>query len=1072
MESLRSYILESKFIPAAMAKALFSVLPLVEATNINKDFLVKEAGSPEALATAKQSVNAEWAHDEMDGIVRNQNVRQKVLNILYLMEIRKPGFTTPDILKGIHDLAIHNSLEQRFLSKVNSDTLPDQAAGLLSDANEAAVQSAKPYPALTPAEEEVWNRVKVYHEFPDGFRWVYAVNAAGKIATHMPSSITAKTMHHCGNQPSANSDNQYWELRDASGKAYLTVILNGEGRIEESKSWGNQPNKYRRQILPYVKWFLMDRKVTGVGRRYDYGYSTHTNFGVKDFIGEDNEFVEYVLDNKPDLLGNTEKRTLFWKTAIDEGIVSVDTVKSLYADRCTVRDLAERVPGLDDYRKTARFNLDEGTVSLFGENPFEVVCAACGGCPYDSDELKGLIADGTVSLEEFANYDIKLLTPEIQKAFVQARPRGYRNNLDILMDIAAQVASFSVSDDAIMGLIDGEERQWDRLFQYLANANPPSKVSDMVHAIFSDGKRMDSLYSDIAGTGDIRYSTVNKVVATLARYPDIKIPRWLPEIMSAEFSHIAGAGGYYDYSFADSMADMDDARLTVLVSEVHPDDVLAIIAHLGDDYDRLVGMFRIAVRCGWEPLLGRMVSDGDAGSNAVVAYTETTGKGRDKCAGIVIDAVSKANHMGSSRYGSKIMSRYALAHGLCMFPEIIGNIDWTKNMEISDCIRNSAENMSNMRGIAADSVDRVVAQIVRAGVDLFAGNTVPDNIARIWLSAETYANSMVNSVVHLVDSYGIDAAKYSDDVTAIVEHWMESVKNTRRVNNCPYLEGQGSLVNFPMDRWKELADRYHEMFLVGYVLNGGAGRGLSPETAWPALLDILNVMPESTQDYILSDIGLMRRSPNIASLVRELGERLSDGRLKLNISQLGTLMKKQMIPARTIRALMSRQDGDSSPDITSEAAMRGLINSFHKMTKVDALPRLVKSAVKTTTDYLYDNLGLNEDLEWKGDDAMYSWYMNSLLEKMTARLDKYLVAKAFLELADDKELIERLQGYKAANRDAVKDREPKWSCDSEREVEKFLRRVASPGYRAEAEQTVREKAPKPKAPRTMKKTAE
>jgi len=1072
MESLRSYILESKFIPAAMAKALFGVLPLVEATNINKDFLVKEAGSPEALATAKQSVNTMWAHDEMDGVVRNQNVRQKVLNILYLMEIRKPGFVNHEILKGIHDLAIHNSLEQRFLSKVNSDTLPEQAVELLTDANRAVVQSAKAYPDLTQEEEAVWNRVKVYHEFPDGFRWVYAVDPSGRIATHMPSTITAKTMHHCGNQPSATSDNQYWELRDATGKAYLTVILNGEGGIEESKSWGNQPNKHRQQILPYVKWFLMDRKVTGVGRRYDYGYSTHTNFGVKDFIGEDNEFVDYVLENKPALLGNTEKRTLFWKNAIDDGIITVDMVKKLYADQCTMDDLAERIPGIEEYQKNSRFQLPED-YSLFGKNPFEVVCAACGSCPYDEAELEDLIKKGIVSLAEFANYDIKLLTPEIQKAFVQAKPTGYRNNLDTLMNIATEVASFSVADEAIFGLVDGDDRQWDRFFNYMVKANPPSKVSGMVHRTFADDAMMEQLREDIVNgyetDSDVyipSYTVVKCVIETLSRFEDIEVPRWLPGILAKEFSDEASNSLYFDETVV-PLNGMDDRRLAVLVADIQVADVAAILDRVSEDFDRLSTLARLAVRCGWGDLLEPIIASQDIAPETVVAYTEATGKGLDRCKEVIMDVVGRGNYNPESPgWHKEIIELDAFAHGLCLCPEVLGEIDWTRDRLTADGVSKVVAAMQSTQ-LSSDAVDRVVRYVVRAGIDLFSGKDVTERLARVWVSTESYGNTLVNSLVSLVDNFSLDVTQYSNDVTLIVERWMGVMDNGMR-GPTPYLTGQGTLVNFPMDRWQELSERYGTTFLSGYVLSGGAGRGLPPETTWPALLDILQTMPEATQDDLLYEIMAMRRFPNIPALVREMGDRIADGRLTLTITQLGVLLKKQMLPAKTLRAILKKQEENGVPDITSEAGFKGLISSFHKMMKVDALPKLVNSAIRTAVDYLYENLGLDARLGWKGENSMYCWYMNPLFSKITSRLDKYCVAKAFLEVANDQELLNRLRGYKKANRDAVGDREPKWSCDAEREVDRLLNTLANDGYRAQAEHTVRDNAPKTKATRTRK----
>ncbi|MBR2305746.1 MAG: hypothetical protein IKA48_00795 [Fibrobacter sp.] len=538
---------------------------MFEARNINKDYLKQEAdatGDPTRFQTARQAVQALWGQEDMAHQL-NEKAGQKVLNFLYLMEIRSPGFTTPDKLHAIHDLFVGNTLDTKFLSQVNSDTTPDQAAQVLASATEHQVKSAKVYPDLTDEEEAIWNRVRVFHEFDDGFKWVYAVKADGTIASHIPSSITFKTMHHCGNTPDANSDNQYWELRGPDGKAYLTVILSPDGKIEESKSWGNQPNKYRRMIQPYVKWFLKN-KVTGVGRRYDYGYATHNNFGVKDFMGDDPEFIEYVSENKPELFGNTEKRIMFWKEAIQQGILTVDDIKRMFSMGLTLEEVLSIYDRLRDYHSTSRFSdwgENNGRVyynrnnSVFGSNPFDVVCAACDGCPFNKEELKRLIMDRKVSLEEFANYDIHLLDGEMQKTFVSASPY----NLNTLMRIAADVGTFEIADDIMTALIDivkeprprppenydtmtwmqrqgnqavlaydNARNRWDSalnaLRQYMREANPPEKARKVVDAVFGDRQVMENIFGN--GNWDPRLGVcdVDSWLDVFARFSDLQIP--------------------------------------------------------------------------------------------------------------------------------------------------------------------------------------------------------------------------------------------------------------------------------------------------------------------------------------------------------------------------------------------------------------------------------------------------------------------------------------------------------------------------------------------------------------------
>lgn len=545
----------------------FGAHPVFEARNINKDFLKQEAaatGDPARFDDARTRVQAAWAQEDM-GHQLNEKAGQKVLNFLYLMEIRSPGFTTAGRLHAIHDLYIGNLLDTKFLGKVNSDTTPAQAAQILDAATEHQEKSGKVYPDLTPEEEAVWNRVKVYHEFPDGFKWVYAIKPDGSIASHIPSGITYKTMHHCGNTPDADSDNQYWELRGPDGKAYLTVILSPEGKIEESKSWGNQPNRHRKMIQPYVKWFFKN-KVTGVGHRYDYGYATHNNFGVKDFMGDDPEFIDYVVENKPELLGNTEKRIMFWQGALKENVISVEDIKKMYRDKYTLGNLLHD-NRLCNYRNSSKFadwvNSPENQKdwklkkSVFGENPFDVVCAACQGCPFTMDELNELIVAGTVRLDEFANYDIHLLNADVQQLFINADP----SNLNELINIGEQVGHFEISESIIDSLVDmlkhkqpvtptwykemdyferekspdaqkfeASLEKWESALEvihdYLARTNPPSKVHNTAQKIFGNPTIVQNIFTSSTGY----YCTVDSLhngfgwVDVFNRFGDLSIP--------------------------------------------------------------------------------------------------------------------------------------------------------------------------------------------------------------------------------------------------------------------------------------------------------------------------------------------------------------------------------------------------------------------------------------------------------------------------------------------------------------------------------------------------------------------
>ena len=151
MNELRRFILESHLDPR-FARAVFESLWMLEAVSINKDFLIREAGSPEEFRAAKEIVLHHWNAANMNEQL-NQKTAQRVLNLLLLMEIREPGFTELLKLRAIHDLYIHNMLDTKFLNVVNSDSTPEQAEEALKNAVAYQVQQQKTYPDLSEEEE-------------------------------------------------------------------------------------------------------------------------------------------------------------------------------------------------------------------------------------------------------------------------------------------------------------------------------------------------------------------------------------------------------------------------------------------------------------------------------------------------------------------------------------------------------------------------------------------------------------------------------------------------------------------------------------------------------------------------------------------------------------------------------------------------------------------------------------------------------------------------------------------------------------------------------------------------------
>lgn len=495
--SIVPYLMESNFGKKITSAVFEAWSAIFEATNINKAYLIQQAGGEDRFRTARDTVMEKWNRQGMGQIIRNQNQAQKAINFLVLMEIRSPGFLDDATLGAIHDLATQNSLEQRFLGKVDSDTSADDAARLLTGAAEGAARATKVYPDLTPEEEEIWNRVKTYHEFETGFKWVYAVDASGKVARSIPSSITYKTMHHCGNAPHgyAGEGDQYYELRDSTGRAYLTVILDRDDCISESKSFGNQPNRNPELIKPYVKWFLRDKKVKGVGRRYDYGYAPDKNFGVKDF-GDDPEFIEEIRDTKPRLLGRTERLMMILKAAIGEGIVTPKELATIYIMSAGPKYDAEylgKVQSLVQFINSHPLgegvikDSNYGRINLFGPNGFAVMCGACGECPFTEDEIVEHAVKGNIELREFANYNVRLLTDRVQAAFVKAADYNFYT----LNEIASQVGTFSVSPSVMKVFAESDAPSARiKFFDYLRTCEPKSKGEEYLAYIRPDDRTL------------------------------------------------------------------------------------------------------------------------------------------------------------------------------------------------------------------------------------------------------------------------------------------------------------------------------------------------------------------------------------------------------------------------------------------------------------------------------------------------------------------------------------------------------------------------------------------------------
>lgn len=384
---------------------------LYEAESINKQYLLKLSGNDEnKLQKAKNTVNSFWSNEGMSEVIKKS---EKILPLLYMFELKEEGSVNKDSLHVIHDLAVANKLNT--LDKLNSDSSPNDFRSFLTTAE----RGLKNLGDLNQDEEKTWLRVKEFHDFGDGFKWIVAIDEKGNVSGYMPSCITQKTAGHCGNQPSVRDGDQYYELRK-DNKPYLTVILDREDKIAESKGYGNKKVKAD-EILPYLKWLLSHEKVKGVSQRYDYGYAPDVNMGLKDFFGNDDEFIDKMEKEKPALVGSTEKKILNYKRQLKSGEITEEQIIELFKES-----------DIDSVRARDNIVLHE-------------LRGILGRIPFTEDEIINMIKNLRLQTIEIANTDTKLLTKNIQNALIETN----LDNIDPLIDIYNQVPNSNIQLDLI-----------------------------------------------------------------------------------------------------------------------------------------------------------------------------------------------------------------------------------------------------------------------------------------------------------------------------------------------------------------------------------------------------------------------------------------------------------------------------------------------------------------------------------------------------------------------------------------------------------------------------------------------
>lgn len=371
------------------------------------------------LRESKEKVDGVWAQEGMAQKVPNP---QKLMPLLYMIEIKSPGIITPSVMGALGEMAKQNRLHM-ILSKLNSDTTPEGFMAAISDVEK---KSNKLWKDLTPEEYKIWMRVKEVHDFGDGMKWVTAVDDGGNQVSKIKRDIAMKAAGHCGNDMpdpyGFTSYDRYYELRKGP-RAYLTVIVNQNGEIAEAKISGGEKGEIFNKVNHHYKWLLESDIISGVEEmRFDFAYSPDKNVGVKDFAG-DGEFFDKIQEKKPSLLSRTDKKVIYYRKKIEDGTY-------------TEEDIIERFMSSPSPNPRAPFNKDN--INLWQ------LRGILGRMPFTEEDLIMLINEGRLELTELGNTDSDLLSSPIQVALVK---QDFRN-WEIMNMMQGQLEKFEISPEA------------------------------------------------------------------------------------------------------------------------------------------------------------------------------------------------------------------------------------------------------------------------------------------------------------------------------------------------------------------------------------------------------------------------------------------------------------------------------------------------------------------------------------------------------------------------------------------------------------------------------------------------
>ena len=371
---------------------------IYEAVNINKDFLLKQVGGDVSVLNSKKELVNGIISKAVEGFSTSSfpdKSRQWLTNQLTSIAIK--GDLPKDLSSFIHDVIVDGKFNH--LQQLNSDSEPSDLTELIRSYRSMRLTNSKE--KLSAEEECIWLRVKLFHQFEDGYKWVNALDAEGELAGFIPSGVTFKTMNHCGNTPSVQPGDVYYGLRDSNDVEYLSVIVDAEGKIRESKGYGNK--RPTRDVKKYVQWLMKHDNIKGTN--YGAGYARHMNYGVS-YMTDDEDFMSYVQKDKPSLVDETDELIIDLKTKLSKGLVTSKDVINLFHRR-----------------------------SSFESFSFEQLIGILGGNPFSEEEMIANAKDGSLTCLEVANAGKEYLTVKLQHAFIDA------------MNDRAEDPEYSIEDD-------------------------------------------------------------------------------------------------------------------------------------------------------------------------------------------------------------------------------------------------------------------------------------------------------------------------------------------------------------------------------------------------------------------------------------------------------------------------------------------------------------------------------------------------------------------------------------------------------------------------------------------------